>query len=47
MPSKKKIAILVGKDLEDMEVMYPLYRLIVEKMESGCTSPDLLDNLVP
>jgi protease I len=24
---KKKIALLVGKDFEDMEVMYPLYRL--------------------
>ena len=28
MASKKKIALLVGKDFEDMEVMYPLYRLI-------------------
>jgi protease I len=25
---KKKIALLVGKDFEDMEVMYPYYRLI-------------------
>ncbi len=28
MASRKKIALLVGKDFEDMEVMYPLYRLI-------------------
>src|ERR1039457_2677303 len=28
MANKKKIALLVGKDFEDMEVMYPLYRLI-------------------
>jgi protease I len=28
MATKKKIALLVGKDFEDMEVMYPLYRLI-------------------
>ena len=28
MPANKKIALLVGKDFEDMEVMYPLYRLI-------------------
>jgi len=27
-PQKKKIALLVGKDFEDMEVMYPYYRLI-------------------
>ena len=28
MSSQKKIAMLVGNDFEDMEVMYPLYRLI-------------------
>jgi len=28
MATLKKIALLVGKDFEDMEVMYPLYRLI-------------------
>ncbi len=28
MAAKKRIALLVGKDFEDMEVMYPYYRLI-------------------
>lgn len=28
MAAQKRIALLVGKDFEDMEVMYPLYRLI-------------------
>src|SRR6185436_2132338 len=28
MKDQKRIALLVGKDFEDMEVMYPYYRLI-------------------